>query len=280
MKTFKPLALAGVVLLAACAFAQDAGAPSAPAGTTPPVKAVAPKAADGQVRIQFDHNVVGRSFSAYYANLSQARLKVRVLKQFDPVQARLRDYFIAELTGAGITDSVIFDVDEGDQRVRLVAILERFKSESQKTGALVKRMADRKAAAEKALSQAETKLVELRDKSGAAADLAKAEAEIVKLKDDIAVADEISKMKAISGEMGVARVHMDHPPYSFVGTFEPGAKQLYILRAGFGVQISYQDVDYYIDLLKRAPEFKRLLLEGEAKDARIRAEIKALYEKE
>ncbi len=280
MKTFKPLALAGLGLLGACVYAQDAGAPPVPGGTPAPAKPAVAKAADGQVRIQLDHDVARRTFSAYYANLSQARLKVRVLTQFDPVQARQRDYFIAELTGAGITDTVIFDIDEGDQRVRLLAILERFKSEAQKTGALVKRMAGRKAASEKALSQAETKLVELRDKSGAAADLAKVEAEIAKLKDAIAVADEISKMKVISGEMGVAKVHMNHPPYSFVGTFEPGAKQLYILRAGFGVQISYQDVDYYIDLLKRAPEFKRLLLEGESKDARIRAEIKALYEKE
>lgn len=278
MKTFKPIALAGACALGVVAFAQDAAVP--PAGASAPKPPTVAKS-ENQTRIQIEHKVDQRQFTAFYANLSQARLRLRVLSLFDPVQARLREYFIAELTGAGLTDSIVFDVDEPEQRTKLLAILERFKSEAKKSGELVKRMAERKAASEKSLSLIETKLVELKDDAKTTADeIAKVEAERAKLKDAISVAEEIAKMKLISGEMGVAKVHMAHPPYAFVATFEPGGKQLYILRAGVGVQISYDDVDYYIDLLKRAPEFKQQLLDGEVRDARIRAEIKSLFEQE
>lgn len=280
MKSIRHIALAGVGMLGACASAQEATPPAAPASApAPEVTAAKPAAKDAnEVRIQYDHQIEKRIFSAYYSNLSQARVKVSALKRFDAVQAKPREYFIAEISGAGLTDNIVFDVDDDASRLALLNILERFKSEATKTGELMKRMRERKAAAEKELSKAETELVVLTEKADTAPEvIAKTKAQIAKWTDEINVAEELAKMKKISGEMGKARIHMEHPEYAFVGSFEPGSKQLYVLRAGFGLQISFQDVDYYIDLLKRTPEFRQRLLDGEAKEKRLQEEIRELF---
>ena len=257
--------------------AEEAVRPSAS-----PAKADTPAAAKAsqEVRVQYEHTVKLRIFSAFYANTSQARIKLSVQNRFDPELAKVRAYYLCELSGAGITDSIVFDADDAGHRSSLLAILERFKSEAQKSGELASRMAERKKTLGAELSLAETKLVELQAKPDVAkSDVTSLESQITKLREQISVAEEVAKMKSISGEMGVAKVHMEHPAYPFVATFEP-EKQLYIMRAGFSLQISSKDVDYYIDLLKRVPELKQKLLDGEERDARLRTEVKRLFESE
>lgn len=281
MDPLKQFAAVGACLaIGSVAFAQVASESVAPSPVVAKDPAPAADKDAKPVRVQYEHRVKEREFSAFYANLSQARLTLGVQKRFDPEIAKVRDYFICQLTGAGITDAFVFDADDEAYRANLIGILGRFHSESLKSADLGKRMSELKKTLGGTLSQTETKLVELKAKPDAdKTAVAAIEAEIATLQEKLSVADEVSKMKSLSGEMGVSRIGMNHPPYSFVATFEP-EKQLYIMRAGYSVQISSKDAEYYMDLLKRVPEVRQRLLDGETKDVRLRAEVKAIFEAE
>lgn len=277
--------------LAGAAYAQEA--PKAP----PSIKSDAPNKVDGAIksdgaqkkdaksdkkddsdeRIRFEFDGDRRLQSAFYSNSSQARLKIFSVNRFDPEIAKPREYFFLELNGVAIIEPLKLDADDTASVNAIIAILERFQSESEKSGKLKEDMVKRKVAMEAELSREETHLVEL--ESAAAPDVAAigtAKAQIAKLKEGLALSAELASMAKISGVMGSAKINLDRPAYEFVGSFEP-AKSLYTLNAGYSFQVAAKDVKYYLDLLKRTQELKALLLENESKGKKLRQEVDALF---
>lgn len=282
MKTITRMALFGASLVAAGSlFAIESSKPLASDGALVPAGDVKLAAGGSQVRVQYEHQAATRSFVAYYSNASQARLKVSAINRFDPVAARVREYYVAELLGVGFSNPIVFDVDDDVSRLNLISILEKFKLQAQKSGRLVKSMLDRKSSADAKLSAAETKLVELKADAATSTDLIAAQqALIAGLKEEITIAEEVSALKVISSEVGRAKIHMDHGVYPFVATFEPGQKQLYVLKAGYNVQMTDVHADFYVDLIKRAPELKQRLLDGELRERKLRGELETLFSAE
>lgn len=255
------------VLPAGAAFAQQAApAAKSPADKTPE---------SDRLRIEFSdtHRVV----TAFYPNRSQARLKVYSVTRYDAETSKPREVFVVELKGAGIVDQIRLDADDAASIDKVVGILERFKSQADKSGKLKVSMLKRKADTDAALSREETRLVELKSAAAPdAAEIAKSEQAIESLKTGVALADEIAAMPVISGVIGTAKLNNDRPEYPFVASFEP-EREVFTLSAGYSFRIASDDAKYFIDLLKRTQEFKTRLLENETKKRKVRAEIDAIF---
>jgi hypothetical protein len=271
---------------AGAAYAQEVPAAPPAAKSDTPVKtegqpkqdAKADNKDDAETRVRLEFDANRRMQTAFYSNSSQARLKIYTVNRFDAEIAKAREYFFLELSGAAIIEPLKLDADDTASINAIVSILERFQSESEKSGKLKEDMVKRKVALEGDLSREETRLVELQ--SAPAPDVAAidaSKAQITKLKDGLTLAVEIGSMTKISGVMGKAKVNLDRPAYEFVASFEPG-KSLYTLSAGYSFQVAAKDVKFYVDLLKRTQEFKSQLLENESKGKKLRQEVESLFQ--
>jgi len=265
------LALSALTFLA---WSGGIAAQTAPAASAPAEAAA--KTPDGdRLKLEFASN--HREVEAYYPNDSQARLTLYSVVRYDGEIAKPRETFMIRLTGFGIVEPLRLEADDSASIAKVVAILERFKDEAEKSGQLKAAMAKRKADADAALSREETRLVELKSATPAdAAAIAASEKRIADLKTGVAMADEIVAMPRIAGVIGKAKLNVDRPEYEFVASFEP-AKSLFTLSAGYSFRIVSRDVKYYLELLKRVPEIKTRLLDNEAKDRRVRAEIDGIF---
>lgn len=250
------------------------------AQTAPAAAPATPASADtpaGREGLKIEFPASPRAVTAYYRNDSQARLTLYPVMLYDGEIAKPRETFIVELRGFGIVEPLRLDADDTASISKVVALFERFRSESEKSGKLAASMKARKADADAALSREETRLVELKsaDKPDAAA-VAAVEKRIAELKAGVAMADEISAMPKISGVIGKAKLNRDRPEYEFIASFEP-AKRIFTLSAGYSFRIASRDVTYYIDLLNHTQELKSRLLENEANEKRVRAEIDGIF---
>lgn len=280
MKTINP-AIVVASLVMSSAMAQSSAplsgpAPAVSAGVAAEkmdAKAIAAAAAEAEAnRMRFDFSGGDRTITAYFPK-SQARIKVFAVTRFDADLAKPREYFLLSMTGAGIVEPVVLDVDDPASRANLVSILERFHSEAAKSNKLKENMAKRKVAAGEELSREETKLLDLQSAPSPDADaISKSKSRIVELKEVVTLAEDLGKMPKISGPIGHAKLHLDRPAYDFVASMEP-IKALYTLQAGYSFQVSDKDVKFYVDLLNEAPELKRRLLENEARQLKLKNEV-------
>lgn len=291
----KPFNTAGVALVAlglACAAQAEPTAPAAPPAPPSEAEPLAPaakpaekkdskglaaetaEAESNRMRVEFAEGK--RVVTAYYPK-SQARIRVSAVTRFDAEIARPREHFLVELTGAAIVDPLVLDADNEPSRHAVIAILERFDSEVEKSKGLKDSMAKRKVAVADELSREETRLLDLQSaESPDAAAVAKSKARIEELKEASDLAEDLGKLTKISGPIGTAKLNLDRPAYEFIATMEP-SKSLYTLKAGYSFQVSSTDVKFYLDLLKQTQELKARLLAHEARQLKLKEEINQLF---
>src|SRR5882672_7751395 len=79
---------------------------------TPKQEAKADKKDDAENRVRIEFDTDHRLITAFYSNVSQARLKVYAVSRFDPEIAKPREYFVSELYGAAIIEPLKLDANE------------------------------------------------------------------------------------------------------------------------------------------------------------------------
>lgn len=252
-------------------------APAAAQDEKMDAKALAAAAAEAEAARMRVEYAEGKRLATAYFPKAQARLKVYSVSRFDPEMAKPREYFLLELTGSAIVEPVVLNLEDGASIQTLIGILERFESESRKSNDLKEKMGKRKTELGGDLSREETRLVDLQSAATPDAEaVAKSKARVAAIKDELAITEDLGKMDKISGVLGTAKLNLDRPSYEFVASMEP-TKSVYTLKAGYSFQVSAKEVKYYVDLLKKAPELKGLILENEAYKGRLKDKVDSLF---